>query len=297
MGAEPCQVLRLPAASAARPGLFVPSAEHAVVVIWGPDASSSILVTLGLGERLVIGRRDDGMPAPSLPPSVRLIPLPCGPRPYMSRQHLLVTRSHGGWRMKVLPGVRNPGRVRHWGDLHWRQLGSGDQVEARDGLAAVLLPGEPRYRVTLTAAEYRDKQAGGEGSRAGGIATEREDVQPRNVLVISPAQLEALVSALPDAVNWPPGSGNGRVRKWAELPSGDARRRAYDRLASSASADPNIAWIDNEHRGADPELLRELISAGYIDYHLIYRRFKPSTGISLIPTHHTHDVAGQRKIR
>src|SRR5262249_40544363 len=119
-----------------------------------------------------------------------------------------------------------------------------------------LLPGEPRYRVTLTAAEYRDKQAGGEGSRAGGIATEREDVQPHSVLVISPAQLEALVSALPDAVNWPPGSGNGRVRKWAELPSGDARRRAYDRLASSASADPNIAWIDNEHRGADPDHLR-----------------------------------------
>jgi hypothetical protein len=273
----------------------VPSPEHAVVGIWGPDAFSSILVTLGRGERLVIGRRDDGVPDQAMRPGVRLITLPVGPHPYMSRRHLLVARGHGGWRLGVLPDVRNPGRMRHWGDLHWRKLGTGDQVEPRNGLASVLLPGEPHYRVTLTAAEHRRNLTGRSGHQAGGVATEREDTPPHGALIISPAQLDALVSVLADAVSWPPEHRNGRVRKWSELSGGEGKRRAYDRLAAAASADPSIAWIDNQYRGVDPELLRELVSAGYVDYHLVYRKFNSSTTVSLIPTHHTHDMDGQRK--
>ncbi|WP_410606991.1 hypothetical protein [Amycolatopsis sp. lyj-109] len=161
-------------------------------------------------------------------------------------------------------------------------MASGQAWEARDGLIAFRLADRPDdWVITLTAdvsAGDRECPAAGQG----GQATERA---VPNVIDVTPPQQDAIVAALIDAVRWPPPAGASRIRGWVELPTGDAHRMAYKRLATTADADPEFPWQDRGQRGVDPALLQLLIESESITYASVQRAhpWRPGSLEGLIP--------------
>lgn len=291
MRGEPISARRISPHDPPAAGTFVPLPTQAVIAIW-PEQGRPHLVRLSADDQLIIGRRSgEEKPGYREGPGTWRIALPAH-KPYLSRRHLRVAAGATGWRASILQDVPNPGRVRHWGDLHWRRLEAGDHVEPRDGLLALRLPGEPRFRVTVTALHPVARPRVGEQA---GVRTAEET--PDAEMLVSTAQLGALIDALTDAVCWPPGVDDGRVRNWSELPGSDGSRRNYNRLAEYADADAGFRWTERGVRGADPTLLRELVASGSMTYGDVYRQIGRWPDGPLIPTHHTHDASGRRTTR
>ncbi|SER98120.1 hypothetical protein [Lentzea albida] len=246
---------------------FVPAPGESVVAVWRDDRCVHV-VRLGLDEDLLVGRGtdlgDDRVSARS-----RVLRIPSD-QSFISRKHLVVRNGVSAASLFVLAEVRNPGKTRHWGELTWRSVGAGSRVEPRHGLLAFRLPDRPAWVLTVHSGDRR----AGRGPLAGpdDEITELEGAPPP--IVVSPTQREALVVPLIDAVRWPPSAEPGRVRAWSEVPGGASHRVAYHRLAAAADANAAFPWSDIGRRGADPELLEDLVVTGSISYADV-RRLRP----------------------
>jgi hypothetical protein len=223
-----------------------------------------VSVLVGRGENLATERIGTGRHHLVIPAAER----------WISRRHLLVHHTGRGARLAVLEGVRNPGRIRYWGD----------------GLIAFRLTDRPDdWVIALTAditAEDQKRSATGQG----GPVTERA---AQNVIDVTPPQQDAIVAPLIDAVRrWPPPAGSSRIRGWAELPTGDAHRMAYKRLANTADSDPEFPWQDRGQRGVDPVLLQLLIEPESITYASVQRAhpWRPGSPEGLIPARRAADT-------
>ena len=269
---------------------MVPGHDAAVAVLWA-DGRPVRRVRVPLGQQLALGRD----PGPAWPLRVPL-PQP-GVAPPMSRTHLLVSYGErGGWRVSHLPTVKNPGRVRHWGDLTWRPADALD-IHLRDGLVAYLFPGEPRHLLTVSACDVRMVLATPRPTT--GIATVEQRGPVR--IGVTDAGRVVLTDALVDAVVWPPAADDGRVRGWSEV--GRSRNeqeaaRAADRpLKEQAEREPRLGWRSDGTRGVDPVLLRRLVDVGEITYADVHRQRGDWPHGGLMPTQHTHHPDGRRRGR
>jgi len=270
-------------------GRFVPGRGTANVVIWR-DGVLLQRARVRCGQVLAIGRAPD-------PEWTHHLVLNQRSEPQISRIHVTVSYDpRTGWRVSHLPTVKNPGRIRHWGDLSWRDADVVD-MHPRTGLLAYLFPGAPRYVLTMTSRDPRLVVAA-DSPGAAGVAT----VEPAGLARIgmTATQRMVILDALTDAVHWPPDPCDGRILGWAEMAAAgkglESYRANYRRLEQLAAASTELAWT-NGSRGPDPALLRKLIDSAEITYLQVYRQRGGWPRGGLIPTHHTHHSDGRERAR